>query len=693
MIKAYLRIFLHHVLRPYFFAFQVFAKRLNFKDKEFYALFPARWQAKTAEDFISKFNTSIRPKFFFNPLNCKDFFLQLLSKVHPPHIPQMQANAILNDKFTLYGESRPFHDGIDWQKDYLNDKSLYETPPKPQDLPYSIRIKIPKNGSDVRVVWELSRLSFSFTLGKGFWLTGRKEFVEKFFNLVQDWENKNPLGRGANWMNAMEAAIRSVSLISGYYFFMDATERHKVETEFEEPIITASDFLRLLKLIYNHGRFIENHLEFTRNSGNHLIANAVGLLFIGCFFRDTAKGKQWIEIGRSILEEEILRQHGEDGVNFEMSLAYHLFVTEMLLAASRLAEINQVTFSQAFKTRLESMCVFLSSVTRSDGSIAAIGDSDDGALLPFNPEKLPTDSREVLSIASLLFSRVDLLKKAGGFTESALWLFGVEGWEKLRSIERSKGDVQNEFHPQRFMQSGFAVLCNENFHMTLDAGQMGKNGWGGHGHNDTLSVELFYSPSGKTEQPKIAYPILVDRGTYCYTSNPEMRNAFRSGKAHNSVMIDEREIASFQGLFKITEDNTRPRIIAWETKDNFQKVIAEHQAYFPLIHRRSIELTKEACLITDNIYSEKTDDEHTAEAFYHFHPMLTVEKIAPTVYRLSHRESNSSMIFQTENFQGEIIQEEYSYSPRYGKIEKASMLRLKRIFKGSLDFRVRFELA
>ncbi|MBO2653278.1 heparinase II/III family protein [Shewanella algae] len=62
------------------------------------------------------------------------------------------------------------------------------------------------------------------------------------------------------------------------------------------------------------------------------------------------------------------------------------------------------------------------------------------------------------------------------------------------------------------------------------------NGSGAHTHNDALSIELFFQN----------LDLVVDPGTYLYTSNPELRNSFRSCYAHNTIRT-EKEPNQFFG--------------------------------------------------------------------------------------------------------------------------------------------------
>ncbi len=81
-------------------------------------------------------------------------------------------------------------------------------------------------------------------------------------------------------------------------------------------------------------------------------------------------------------------------------------------------------------------------------------------------------------------------------------------------------------------RAGIFVLANDRLHAVVRCGDVGQNGNGGHAHNDTLSFEL--SLDGR--------PLLLDSGTYVYTSDPRERNAFRGTAAHSTVVVAGEEI-------------------------------------------------------------------------------------------------------------------------------------------------------
>jgi uncharacterized heparinase superfamily protein len=212
-------------------------------------------------------------------------------------------------------------------------------------------------------------------------------------------------------------------------------------------------------------------------------------------------------------------------------------------------------------------------------------------------------------------------------------------------------------------------LRDNDFFLFFDAGDIGMNGWGGHGHNDILSFELAF----KNKR------FIVDSGTYVYTPSPEMRQRFRSTSAHNTIMVDGYEIAEFLNLFRIKEDLTNPKIISIQlNNDEFDYIHAEHYAYTrlknPVIVNRKIELRKfKREIIIEDTFSGNGPNK--IEIFFHFHPEVVVRKIATSIYELCRDDLRLKIEFsQLGHFVDKL--EECFYSESYGKITKNQRLRI-----------------
>ncbi len=639
-LKQYLLVFNHRIVRPWLWRTFIEQRSSSITDEELLRLFNFRG---TTEAFLQYFHSSTRFNFFFHPRNQKDFFLQLLTSTQPYEDILAEAENVLNNKFATLGSGlvdlgwpinwhRDFKSGREWSVKRLSTTEIL-------DLEHS---------SDIKVPWELSRFHQVWWLGKAYWLTRNEQYAQKFGALVEDWIQHNPIGQGPNWANAMEVAIRSCNWIAGYYFFCESSS------------LTPKFWIEFLKNLIHHGRFIEHHFEIGWRNGNHYLSNLVGLLFLGALFHSTLLGKRWLRFGKEQLERELFKQVTADGVDYEKSTSYHRLVLELFTNAAVLCQKLRDPFSDQSMRRLERMFEFTLHYTRPDGSAPLWGDADNGRLFRFMMNDDVNNHRHMLSVGSVLFTRHDFKALAGSFAQDCLWLFGGEGFERYQLLRgepeplRSKG----------FADGGVFIMRTDNSHLFIDAGDLGMNGIGGHGHNDTFSFELWIDGSS----------FIVDSGTYSYTFDPAARQEFRSTRAHNAVMIDGEELAEFANLWRVKEDRTAPRVLDWTISEQKDRLEVEHSGYAhrSVLHQRLFEFEKHPfrLTITDTLSGA---GEHLAESFLHFAPGVVVER------RNSHTvlAQRSDRLFLVTAHGGELSILSTRFSRSYGLMEPKQTLCLK----------------
>jgi hypothetical protein len=487
---------------------------------EFYA---KHWQGgEISETYLLG---RISPQFFVNAKNISEYLTAMRSRF-PDTTSKIvnDAKDILENKFNLLGSGQTdLGESINWHRDFKNG---YEWP----QLHYS-RIKIVdlSNDADVKIPWELSRLQFLPVIGQAFWLTGDEKYREQFVRIIEHWGKKNPIDYGVNWTCSMEVAIRVINLIWGLYFF-------SVDSKLSSDMAKQT-----IRLIYYHGLHIERNLEEVDkgSNSNHLLANYLGLFYVGLLFPEFDRATKWSAIGRKGLEEEMSLQINADGADYECSLSYHRLVLEMSLTAYILGRRNDTAFSLEYEDCLTKMAQFSAAMTGPSGYTPAIGDNDDGFVLKLANEN-PHDHRALLDIAAQFFEiRIhDNVKVC----PERMWYLGPESLNRWPRMMRRK--------PALFKKSGYAVIQNERFHLVFNACGIAEKGFGGHKHNDLLSVNLEID----------SIPFLIDSGTACYTSNYKLRNENRATNAHNTISVDDEEQNRFlqKGLFFMFRD-ARPK--------------------------------------------------------------------------------------------------------------------------------------
>jgi hypothetical protein len=474
------------------------------------------------------------------------------------------ANRISDDHcWTLLGfGERSFGKEIQWRQDPLSN---YIWP-----LEYHRDIKLMRSdGSDVRVLWELNRLGHFLTLVRAYSQTKDERYAAEFFSQLRSWTEQNPCGRGPNWNCAMEVALRSMNLLAAFETFRHSTH------------LDAASLQSLLLLFQQHGNHIQRNLEFSYiATSNHYLSDVVGLLWLGLMVPELLDAEEWGEFGAEEMLHEMDKQVLPFGADFEASTGYHRFVTELFLYSFMLCRANSVAIEEKYWTKLHQMLMYVRAYLRPDGLAPLIGDTDSAQVLPFERRRAD-DHRYLLEI----------------------------GADVLDDPALKAPDVVSRAFPD----AGIYVMRDGDLYLCFNASGVGINGRGSHGHNDALSVEV--SAGGR--------PLIVDPGTYVYSADLAKRHEFRSTAYHSTVQIDsaEQNTINLHTPFVIGNE-ARPRVLEWETREDFDKVVAEHYGY-AVTHRRTVTFNKRErfWLIDDEFFGE---GEHVYEARFHFAPGVDV---------------------------------------------------------------------
>ena len=426
------------------------------------------------------------------------------------------------------------------------------------------------DGSDVRVLWELNRLSHLLTLGRAYALTSDECFAEEFFVQIENWRAQNPTGFGANWACAMEVALRAINLLSAFHLFRNT------------PVLDERRLMMMLALFDEHARYIRRHLEFSYiSTGNHYLSDLAGLLWLGIYLPEFAGAKGWREFALRELLREMEKQVLNDGPHYESSTGYHRFVTEIFLYSFVLCRANGLKIEERYWGRLRLMLEYMRAYLRPDGRAPLIGDADSSQVMPLVRHSAD-DHAYVLALGAAVF-REPRFKIAGAAkTPEIPWILGEQG---SRDYEALLAD--ETIQSQGFSDAGTYVFRDRDLYLLLNASGNGMYGRGSHGHNDALAIEV---SAGGTA-------FIVDPGSYVYTLDLGERNRFRSTAFHSTVQVDDTEQNTMDELEPfILGDEAHPRVLRREFSDDVDIVAAEHEGYARLpaavTHCRVVQLDK-----------------------------------------------------------------------------------------------------
>ena len=525
---------------------------------------------------------------------------------------------------------------IDWHSDF---KAGYRWDPKT----FYKRIKYGHvRGVDVKVPWELSRFQHLNTLGQAYVLTGEQKYRDEFVNQIIDWKDSNPVAFGVNWACTMDVAIR----VANWLVAKELFEESSLPKEFLEKFYVS---------IYEHGRFIRNHLEYSpKLTTNHYVADLAGLFFIAVYCPFLKESASWQKFCVDELAKEIQKQVYEDGCDFEASTSYHRLVLEMFFYCELLGKSAGIEFPQSYQDKVRKMFECSLYSIKPNGKIPQIGDNDNGRFLIF-AQRPVLEHKYLLSLAAIYYQDSTFKLQHFDFDEEAFWVFGLKGKEIYDTLPSRQGQLASKSFPD----AGWYIMRRNNDYCFIVCGPNGQNGRGGHAHNDKLSFELMLNGED----------VIVDPGTYCYTPYPEWRNKFRSTGYHNTAIVNdiEQNLLS-KNLFSL-DCGVLVRFATLEEKSD------------QIIFKGSIELPGGALFAREIKYDKNQGSSSVQDKFeskimwmsmsrFHFSPELEVRDREILAKKSGRRLARIEFLNKGAQIKP------YDYSAAYGEKEQAVALEL-----------------
>lgn len=509
-------------------------------------------------------------------------------------------------------------------------------------------------------------------------------YAAEFRNQVLDFMAANPPGFGVNWASNMDVAIRISNWLAAYDLFTVHAARFdskfvrllmRSTYEHGEHIINNLEFSFVFR--GNHYLanivgllFVSAYLPRTPETDSWL-AFAVNELISEVenqFLPDGLNFEGSVSYHRLSLEMALYGTALVWGLPVEKLAALrectatphgirHALKHRHTLFNPLFFSGGKTPFPDTYIQRLNEAVRATSGVLKTGGHAPQIGDNDNGRFFKMHPIYRYLEASQATGLYSNLKGYTDLAAGSEYLMEDPLdhrHLFqaytglvkgriepgesesyeseivcGLAGRatlplsEELRSAalagyrnESRRGaavpDLNRELSVRGFSHFGFYVFRSSRLYLNVRCGSNGQNGRGGHCHNDQLSFELSIDDC----------PLVVDPGTYCYTSSIEKRNLFRSTAMHNTLALGIKEQNSWEpglaGVFRL-EDQAKPELLEL----NVDRLLGRH-AGFGIPHSRSIHILRHEIRGVDEVNSSTEK-----QIYFHLHPAVKVMRVHP----------------------------------------------------------------
>ncbi|WP_027585338.1 alginate lyase family protein [Prolixibacter bellariivorans] len=317
-----------------------------------------------------------------------------------------------------------------------------------------------------------------------------------------------------------------------------------------------SSLITINNSLYAQYHILLNNLEY-HLLGNHLLEDAMSLLYGAYYFRD----RKFFSKAKKILEKELEEQILEDGGHFELSTMYHQILLDRLLDCINLISHNDVfqdqdELSSLMQLKAQKMLQWLNAMTFSNGEVPLLNDAAPG---------IAPATKEINNYAIRL---------------------------KLLSEEEIR-DICENFYNSCLSQSGYRRYNGENYECLVDIGPIGPSYQPGHAHADTSNFVLNVNNQ----------PIIVDTGISTYDAG-KTRLKERGTSAHNTVTVQDKDSSKIWSSFRVAK-RAEVKII----EDNNQRIIAQHDGYKSLgtTHKREWQFDENQILINDMLEGKITE--------------------------------------------------------------------------------------
>ncbi len=464
---------------------------------------------------------------------------------------------IKHDLITIGDQSYDLSDDAIWFYDPVNKSYINKSVTLNN---YVIELK--NTRFDLRVVWELNRLQFLVPLAQVAVITGDRAYIDYALQILNKWIAQNGYTAGPNWMDAQESGIRLVNVLL-----------------FKEIIEKAGGCISLPKwFIFYHVKFLLAGLSIRRITHNHFFTESCSLYATLLLLKPRFLSLVSYFIA-DVIMIEVNKQLDRNGFSYEGSSNYTLFVYDALALVSAL-EIDRNAMRLVKKIDYAPFASCCAALDLANGDIVKIGDADCGRYVKVN---WVADLSRPLEYD--LFQSFESTNNHGsyylGFLFAQNVLLPVTG-ERRAELDKLKHVTYQNKRAGLFISTNISTQKSRKVVIQGGATCINNDVGIDHIHSDLMS--FIYFIDGKS--------VFIDPSTFLYINGLTQRQALRSAKRHNCVVIDEHEYAkqgkSFFGITHLTLVKQFEVIESQDSVEVFCEVVMQEGAVKSSLRRHFI---------------------------------------------------------------------------------------------------------
>lgn len=408
---------------------------------------------------------------------------------------------------------------------------------------------------DIKLVWELSRMGWAQVLARAYAFTGSEAYAEAFWTLLESWHITNPPNQGPQWMCGQEIAIRSIALA-----IADSLLRNS-------PSSTPLRRARLQEIIQVGAERIEPHFHYARSQrNNHALNEALGLMTAAVLTPIAmTRGGNWLNIGGTSFDKDLLDQLDEEGSYIQHSTTYHRVMIHACTWRLLLAKVQGKPLSKEVQGRMKTGLQWMvTMVDPSTGRAPNLGSNDGANVLRISTCPYLDHRPSLQGIAALL--EQPLPYPPGPWDEPVLWLLGQDPNLLLRKLMPAEDMTASaRGHYLRPFEDGSLYFRCASYQERPS-------------QSDPLHVDLTWR----------GINILCDAGTYRYNAPAPWSNALAHVGVHNTITINGQASMGRMGPFLWLDWDSA--FLRQDAPSGWLVGERRPTRFSPMKHRRSISL-------------------------------------------------------------------------------------------------------